>query len=285
MSQALNKTGRNISFMCNFPWSFWGMDTDPADGGVWVSEFCNSWRVAGDPQPGFENALGYVASVEKYADAVPSKPGAWATLDAIEIGNSGSFDVLYDGAAEGGQRQALRVGGGAMTPAQEIAAISLYMLVKTPIFIGADVTKLEGHSLEAFLNKDLISIHQDPLGAQGRRLRADGDTEVWGCALSGSRHAAVLLNKGGAAVSINVTWAELDRLSGGTPPECSSQSSVAAADSRAVFDVWEHKTLGSFDGGFEAGSVDAMSVVVVVVSPAPRGRAQQLGSWATADFA
>ena len=43
--------------------------------------------------------------------------------------------------------------------------MSLYVITKTPLFIGADVTKLSGHSLEAYLNKDLIAIHQDPLGS------------------------------------------------------------------------------------------------------------------------
>ena len=86
MGQALNRTGRNISYMCNFPWQFWGLEGDAAMGGRWVSEFCNSWRTAGDPQPGFENALGYVDGTENYADLVPSGPGAWHTLDAIEIG-------------------------------------------------------------------------------------------------------------------------------------------------------------------------------------------------------
>jgi hypothetical protein len=164
MAMALNKTGRNISFMCNFPWQFWGLEKDPSMGGHWVSEFCNSWRTAGDPQPGFANAMGYVGTTERYADDVPSGPGGWATLDAIEIGNNLSFDVIsgYGGGgtevSAGGEGDTttggwdgksplsqLRAGGGAMTAAQEEAVFSLYVIVKTPLFIGTDITKLEGH--------------------------------------------------------------------------------------------------------------------------------------------
>lgn len=118
----------------NFPWSFWLLHKDQADGGRWVSEVCNSWRVAGDPQPGFGEAMGYANSLSQYSVDVPSGPGGWATLDAIEIGNNMSFDVLTgEEAAAAGTRQALRLGGGGMTPDQEKAAISVYMIAKTPI--------------------------------------------------------------------------------------------------------------------------------------------------------
>lgn len=131
--------------MCTIRWQ-----GDQADGGIWVSEVCNSWRVAGDPQPGFSQALSYADSLAQYSTDVPSGPGAWATLDAIEVGNNMSFDALSgDEAASAGARQMLRVGGGGMTADEEKAAISVYMVAKTPIFIGADVTTLDGHSLEA----------------------------------------------------------------------------------------------------------------------------------------
>jgi alpha-galactosidase len=272
MGEALNRTGRNISYMCNFPWQFWHMQEDPAMGGRWVSEVCNSWRTAGDPQPGFSQALGYVRGTEKYADLVPSGPGGWHTLDAIEIGNSNSWDALppsgaaveADGATGGmaGALRALRSGGGAMTAAQEQAVMSLYVLIKTPLFIGTDVTRLTGHSLDAYLNHDLITkVHQDPLGAQGRRIRSDGaDVEVWACALSGGRAAAVLLNgagAGGTAVDIGVSWKELPLPAADDP-----------AAKREVFNVWSHNVTGSFGGRFEAKAVPPGSAVVIVVGAA-----------------
>ena len=268
MAQALNRTGRSISYMCNFPWQFWGLEKDAAMGGRWVSESCNSWRTAGDPQPGFRQALGYIGSTEKYADDVPSGPGAWATLDAMEIGNTGSFDHLPEneaawsssgggGGGGGGALEKLPLSAwregaaGGMSAAQERAVFSLYAIVKTPLFIGADVTALSGHSLQAYLNADAIAVHQDGLGAPGRRLAQQGDTQVWGCALSGGRAAAVLLNGGGvAAPSIAVSWAQLG---------------LAAGATCTVYDVWKHAEVGSFAGSFEAKGVDATSAIMVVV--------------------
>ena len=255
MAMALNKTGRPISFMCNFPWQFWGLDKDPAMGGRWVSEVCNSWRVAGDPQPGFDRALGYVNSVEQYADAVPSAPGGWATLDAIEIGNAQSFDVLpaASNGAWDGRSPLSRIGpgGGAMTADQERAVFSLYAVVKTPLFIGADVTRIAGHSLEALTNKEAIAVHQDPLGDAGRRLSQQaGGTEVWGCKLSRGRAAAVLLNRGtSTAPLISLPWALLGF----------SNSSTCA-----VRDLWRHSELGNFSN-FSAKDVPPTSAVMVEV--------------------
>jgi alpha-galactosidase len=90
MAMALNKTGRNITYLCNFPWQFWSLEKDPADGGDWVGEFCHMWRVAGDARPGYASALGYVDTSQKYAQLVKSGPGRWNHLDSLEIGNNKS---------------------------------------------------------------------------------------------------------------------------------------------------------------------------------------------------
>lgn len=253
MAQALNRTGRSISYMCNFPWQFWGLERDAAMGGRWVSETCNSWRVAGDPQPGFSLALGYVSSTETYADDVPSGPGGWATLDAMEIGNRGSFDHLPENEAAWSTKPLSTwwEAANGMTAAQEEAVFSLYAIVKTPLFIGADVTKLSGHSLQTYLNTDVIAVHQDPLGAQGRRVAQQNQTQVWGCALSSERAAAVLLNSGGSvAPNISVTWVQLGLVADAT---CT------------VYDVWRHAEVGSFKGSFEAKRVPTTSAVMVVI--------------------
>ena len=187
MGQALNRTGRKMNYMCNFPWQLWGMHGNAAMGGAWTSEFCNSWRTCGDPGPGFASSVGYVDCWEKWADAIPSGPGGFATLDAMEVGNGG------------------------MTTAQQQAVFSLYGLIKTPLYIGADVTTLTGTTLEVYLNKDIIAWNQDALGKPGRQIRKNGDSrgELWGGQLSGGNGAAVLLNRGAKVANVSLTWAEI----------------------------------------------------------------------------
>lgn len=115
------------------------------------------------------------------------RPGGFATLDAMEVGNGG------------------------MSAAEQQAIFSLYGLIKTPLYIGADVTTLEGATLEVYKNKDIIGWNQDPLGVPGRQIRKAGDPkgELWGGPLAGGAGAAVLLNRGAKAMNISVTWEEL----------------------------------------------------------------------------
>jgi hypothetical protein len=116
-----------------------------------------------------------------------SRPGGFATLDAMEVGNGG------------------------MSATEQQAIFSLYGLIKTPLYVGADVTTLEGATLEVYKNKDIIAWNQDSLGVPGRQIRKAGDPngELWGGPLAGGARAAVLLNRGAKAMNISVTWEEL----------------------------------------------------------------------------
>lgn len=163
---------------------------------------------------------------EEWSHQIPSGPGAWATLDAVEIGN------------------------GAMTLAEQQAIFSLYALVKTPLYIGADVVKLNGSTLAVYTNADVIAWNQDELGVPGRWIRNSSDPagELWGGPLSVGA-AAVLLNRGSTAKQSSVTWAELG---------LSKRPS-------AVRDAWTNKTTAVSEDVVWGGSVAPMSAIALTV--------------------
>ena len=244
MGLALNRTKRPISYMCNFPWQLWKANGDAAMGGDWTGEFCNSWRTCGDPTPGFGSAMAYVDCAEQWADVAASGPGRWNNLAAVEIGNGAP-------------------GAGAMTPAQERAVLSLYALVRTPLMIGADVTTLDGDSLQVYLNTELIdTVVRDPLGKPGRKVRGAGDPsglgELWAGPLEGGAYFAVLVNRaggggGGANATVTVRFAE---------------DLGAAFTKAAVRDVWQHAAVpGSPLTGAFSASVAPGSAVAVTITP------------------
>ena len=105
----------------------------------------------------------------------------------------------------------MEVGNGGMSTTEQQAIFSLYGLIKTPLYIGADVTTLEGATLEVYKNKEIIAWNQDSLGVPGRQIRKAGDPkgELWAGPLAGGARAAVLLNRGSKAMNISVTWEEL----------------------------------------------------------------------------
>jgi hypothetical protein len=67
----------------------------------------------------------------------------------VQIGNNNMFNWPRKGTKQ--HQNATKAGDG-MTAQQEELVFSLYALVKTPLFIGADVTTLDGHSLQTYLN-------------------------------------------------------------------------------------------------------------------------------------
>jgi len=75
---------------------------------------------------------------------------------------------------------------------------------------GNDLRAMSAEVREILTAPEVVAVNQDARGAQGRRLRADGDAEVWIRELSGARrHAVALLNRGSAAREIQVAFADL----------------------------------------------------------------------------
>ena len=67
-------------------------------------------------------------------------------------------------------------GGPGSTPqhlseAEEQGHMALWALLKAPLLMGADPTNLTTHALGVLTNPAVIAVSQDPLGAQGRKLR------------------------------------------------------------------------------------------------------------------
>ena len=62
---------------------------------------------------------------------------------------------------------------------------------------GNDIRSMTPEIRDILTNKDVIAVDQDPL-QQGRRIRKDGDLEVWVKNLAGDARAVVLLNRGRA---------------------------------------------------------------------------------------
>ena len=129
----------------------------------------DSWRTTPDIQPAWTSILYNLdASIglSRFAS-----PGHWNDLDMLEIGNGG----LHSGQAR--------------------AHMALWALLKSPLLIGTDLSKLTPSSLALLKSKELIAIHQDPLGVAGDLIWKQGAREVYACPLSGGDRAVVLFNR------------------------------------------------------------------------------------------
>ena len=225
MRDALLKSGRPIVFsICE-----WGT----AKPWLWARDVGNLWRTTGDIQDCWDckrtwGGMGVVHILD-LQDGLESHagPGHWNDPDMLEVGNGG------------------------MTTTEYRSHFSLWCLLSAPLMAGNDLRTMSGEIKEILTNREVIAVDQDPLGLQGRRVKREGDQEVWSKQLADGGRAVVLFNRGAQAAQLSVSWTEI-----GYPQNLPAQ----------VRDLWAAKDLGKMSGKFTA-EVPSHGVVMITVKP------------------
>jgi alpha-galactosidase len=112
-----------------------------------------------------------------------------------------------------------------MTDTEYRAHFSLWAIMAAPLMAGNDLRAMTAATREVLLNREVIAIDQDAMGAQGTRVVDDGDLEVWSKPLADGGRAVALLNRGESASIVSASWGDVG-LAG--PPA-------------AVRDLWAHE--------------------------------------------
>ncbi|EYU22322.1 hypothetical protein ABFS82_09G000400 [Erythranthe guttata] len=217
MGKALLNSGRSIFYsLCE-----WGQE-DPA---TWAKSVGNSWRTTGDIVDNWDSMTSRADINDQWASY--AGPGGWNDPDMLEVGNGG------------------------MTTEEYRSHFSIWALVKAPLIIGCDIRSMDKTTLALLSNKEVIAVNQDKLGIQGKKIKKDGDLEVWGGALSENRVALVLWNRGSSQATITAYWSDL------------GLNSTTVADAR---DLWAHSTQASVQGQISA-TVASHDCKMYVLSP------------------
>ena len=230
MRAALDASGRPIVFsLCEWgtskPW-------------LWGKGVGNLWRTTGDINDRWEGKKEWA-------------PGSCCSYGMLDILDMQVGLESFAGPGHWNDPDMLEVGNGGMTTTEYRAHFSLWSILAAPLMAGNDVRNMTPEIRDILTNKEVIAVNQDPLGSQGRRVRKDGDLEVWAKTLQDGSRAAVLLNRGTDEKEITVLWQDL-----GYPSHLSA----------AVRDLWQGKDLGQSKGKFSA-TVGPHSVVMVTVKP------------------
>ena len=141
----------------------------------------------------------------------------------------------------------LEVGNGGMNHDEYITHMSLWVLLAAPLLAGNDLSKMSQETLDILTNKEVIAVDQDAKGQQGRRLSQEGPLEVWAKPLADGSVAVGLFNRGESVNPIMVNFKDL-----------------GIRKQVQVRDLWQHKNLGFFDGGFTAQVAKHGAVLVKV---------------------
>jgi hypothetical protein len=153
---------------------------------TWARGVGHLWRTTGDIADRWNSwtrLLDQQVGLEKYAG-----PGGWNDPDMLEVGNGG------------------------MTAGEYRAHFGFWCLLASPLMAGNDLRSMTPETRDILTNKEVIAIDQDPLGAQGRKIRDDDDLEVWAKRLSGGAQAVILFNRGRDEQAIAVSWQEIGLL-------------------------------------------------------------------------
>ncbi|KAK5108535.1 hypothetical protein LTR62_008191 [Meristemomyces frigidus] len=127
MEEALLAQNRTMLYsLCE-----WGVD----EPWTWGNQTGSSWRMSNDINP------------------------SWSRI--LQILNQNSFLTNYGNFYGHNDADMLEVGNGNLTAAEARSHFALWAMMKSPLLIGTDVTKLSAHDIGVLQNKPLLAFNQD----------------------------------------------------------------------------------------------------------------------------
>jgi alpha-galactosidase len=152
------------------------------------------------------------------------RPGAWPDADMLPLGHVGLR-------AERGEPRMTR-----FTPDEQRTVMTLWSIAQSPLMFGGHLPDNDEFTTSLITNDEVLAVNQRGIG--GRAVSEGGASVVWAADAVGSRakYLAVFNVGDRGPIDIRVEWRAL-----GLPAKC------------ALRDLWEHKDLGTIDGGHAFG--------------------------------
>lgn len=149
----------------------------------WYPKLTNMGRTTGDVKSKQSGGAIFDTPSERSVMAIAMKNSA----SAAEAGNGYWNDP-----------DMLVTGDQGLTLDQQRSHFALYCIMSSPLILGNDVRKMSAEEKSILLNKQAIAVNQDPT-EQGKRIKADGQKEIWAKRLKNGDYAVLLLNRNAAS--------------------------------------------------------------------------------------
>jgi len=231
MRDCLKNTGRPIVYSVHSTCSGERKNSFP-----WVVDVVHMHRSGDDIKDNWDRML---YCLESTVDLWPyARPGFWNDPDMLEVGNT-TQERLWGG-----------IDSTKMTTLEYRTHFSMWCMVAAPLIAGNDLTTMKEEITQILTNKEVIAINQDPLGKQGRRVRDDGELEVWVKELSGNRRAVALLNRSDHSANIAFSWEE-----------------AGISGEYSVRNLWAHQNLGEFRQAYRGTDIASHDALVLLLEP------------------
>ena len=115
-------------------------------------------------------------------------------LNVMEIAEENNKWAKYAQPGYWNDPEMLATGDQGMTPEEQKIHFALWSIMSAPLFLGNDPRNMPQYERDIVLNKQAISINQDPT-EQGKRIRTEGETEVWVKKLKDGKRAVLFFNR------------------------------------------------------------------------------------------
>ena len=259
MARAMNKTGRPmwLTFHCTYEP---GMVNHP--GNVfqpWCAQDGNSWRIGPDHHDNWASLETVIEVLG--AQAEHGRPFRWNDPDFLMTGGAGCNSF------EPGKRCP------GMSETEYRTEFSLWVLGAASMIVSTDVRDMSPFMRATLLHKEMLSIHQDPMGISGGLVYADdtvctqkGYCQQWARPLSGGRWAMALYNRNDDNATVTGLFTQL-------PPQPTrsilgtNKHAGAAPQTLHVHDVWANADLGAHSGSYSR-ELAPHATAVLLLTPA-----------------
>jgi hypothetical protein len=166
----------------------------PLDKNAEVAANAQLWRISDDvwdrwerpesekfPQ-GVKNQFSVIASWTPFV-----KPGNWPDADMLPLGTLGPVP------GQGKPRKSL------LTHDEQQTLMTLWAISRSPLFVGANLTKLDDRTASLLTNKEVIGINQSAL--RSRQVSREGNLVAWTSDLKDGSHALAFFNLGDVPIN------------------------------------------------------------------------------------
>ena len=95
---------------------------------------------------------------------------------------------------------------GGLTAVEQRTQFSFWCMLASPLILGNDPRRMSASTLRILTAPELLAVSQDPGARQARRVRQEGDEQVWRKDLTGGKFAVLLYNAGAAPRHVTLSF-------------------------------------------------------------------------------
>jgi hypothetical protein len=219
IAAAIRKTGRPIAL---------SLSPGPTqlDHAAEVGKYAQMWRISDDhwdvwshvSKPGeSEFPMGTLQAFDRLAAWQPYvKPGNWPDEDMLPFGWLGPHPGSGDARSS------------RFTQDEERTEFTLWAITRSPLILGANLTKLDDFTRSLITNSDVTEMNQTVIQSQESKSHGEG-IRIWTASTGGEHPKAyvAIFNVGDQPKEMDLDWA----------------SSVSLKKLRNVYDLWNQATL------------------------------------------